>query len=270
MPDEKLAPIIVIKKKKGHAGHHGGAWKVAYADFVTAMMAFFMVMWLMNSSQKIQEQVGSYFRDPSGSGKDKGSSMSGAGQGLELKKDDLSKLKDELDNAMKQMPQFDQFKDNVSMTVTGEGLRVELLETEKGLFFESGNMKPSEKGEELLVLLAKQLAELPNNVLIEGHTDSRRFKSEDGYGNWELSVDRANAARKLMQATGLRADQVVQVRGFADQRLRVADDPGHASNRRISVIVQYLDAKPREPGPETPAAAHEAAAAAKPSGGGHH
>ena len=254
MADEKLAPIIVIKKKKGHAGHHGGAWKVAYADFVTAMMAFFMVMWLMNSSVKVQEAVGGYFRDPTGAGTSAGSSMTGSGLGLELNKDDLSKLKEELEKAMKQMPEFDKLKDNVTMTVTGEGLRVELLETEKGLFFESGNMKPSEKGEELLVLLAKQLGELPNHLLIEGHTDARAFKSDDGYGNWELSVDRANAARKLMQATGLRSDQVVQVRGFADQHLRVAEDPEAASNRRISVIVQYIDAKPPADGAAGPAA----------------
>lgn len=264
MADEKLAPVIVIKKKKGHAGHHGGAWKVAYADFVTAMMAFFMVMWLMNSTPKVQEAVGSYFRDPSGSGKSSGSSMSGAGDGLELKKDDLSKLKDELDKAMKKMPEFEQMKDNIEMTVTGEGLRVELLETEKGLFFESGNMKPSTQGEELLVLLAQQLGQLPNHLLVEGHTDARPFNSADGYSNWELSVDRANAARKLMQANGLRPDQVVQVRGFAEQRLRMTDDPQHASNRRISVIVKYLDAKPGEGDP--PAEEKKPA----PAGGGHH
>jgi len=264
MAEEKLAPVIVIKKKKGHAGHHGGAWKVAYADFVTAMMAFFMVMWLMNSSTQVKEAVGSYFRDPSGSGKQTGSSMSGSGQGLELKKEDLNQLKDQLDQAMKQMPKFEELKDNVNMTVTGEGLRVELLESEKGMFFESGSMKPSENGEEMLVLLANQLGKLPNHLLIEGHTDARPFKSADGYGNWELSADRANAARKLMQATGLRSDQVVQVRGFADQRLRVADDPAAASNRRISVIVQYLDAQPREGG-DAPAPA-----APLPTGGGHH
>jgi chemotaxis protein MotB len=158
------------------------------------------------------------------------------------------------------MPEFDQLKDNVSMTVTGEGLRIELLETEKGLFFESGRMKPSEKGEEFLVLLAKQLAELPNHLLIEGHTDARQFRSDDGYGNWELSADRANAARKLMQAAGVRPDQVVQVRGFADQQLRVSEDPNNPSNRRISVIVQYLDAKP--PAVEAPKPA--------PSAAGHH
>jgi chemotaxis protein MotB len=104
MADEKLAPVVVIKKKAGHAGHHGGAWKVAYADFVTAMMAFFMVMWLMNSSQKVQDAVGAYFRDPSGTGRQTGSSMSGAGQGLEVSRDDLAKLKHQLSQAMKQCP----------------------------------------------------------------------------------------------------------------------------------------------------------------------
>ena len=259
MADEKLAPSSSSRRRRATRGHHGGAWKVAYADFVTAMMAFFMVMWLMSSSEKVQQAVGAYFRDPTGSGKKTGSTMTGAGQGLELAKDDLGKLKDQINSAMKQMPQFDQLKDNVAMTVTGEGLRIELLETEKGLFFESGSMKPSEQGEELLVLLAKQLGELPNRLLIEGHTDAKQFKTEDGYGNWELSVDRANAARKLMQATGVRPDQIMQVRGFADQQLRVAGDPNNASNRRISVIVQYLDAKPAAapaPAPPEPAAAH--------------
>jgi len=242
MPDDAKAPVIVIKKKGGHGGHHGGAWKVAYADFVTAMMAFFMVMWLMNSSEKIKEAVGGYFRDPSGHGKLSGTSMSGHGAGLTVRKEDLSRLKDEIAQSMREMPE--QLKDQVAMTVTGEGLRIELLETEKGMFFESGNVAPSEAGEEMLVLLAHQLAQLPNSILIEGHTDARPFGSPDGYTNWELSVDRANAARKVMEAAGLREGQVVQVRGFADRRLRVEQDPNSPSNRRISVIVQYLDRKP--------------------------
>ncbi|MEZ5355213.1 MAG: flagellar motor protein MotB [Bryobacteraceae bacterium] len=264
MADE-VAPVIVIKKKSGHGGHHGGAWKVAYADFVTAMMAFFMVMWLMNSTPQIKEAVGSYFRDPSGSGKKSGSSMSGAGQGLELKKEDLSKLKDEISQAMKQMPEFDKLKDQVSMTVTGEGLRIELLETEKGLFFASGDLQPSDQGEEMLNLLAQQLGELPNHILIEGHTDARPFNSADGYTNWELSVDRANAARKLMEANGLRQGQVTQVRGFADRRLRVEEDPNAANNRRISVIVRYLD--PPKPDPDDDP---QPVAAPAPAAGGHH
>jgi chemotaxis protein MotB len=244
MPDDSSqlqAPIIVIKKNHAHAPHHGGAWKVAYADFVTAMMAFFMVMWLMNSSQKVQQAVGAYFRDPTGSGKLSGSSVSGQGAGLEIGKDDMNKLAETLESAMKQMPSFQQLKDQVTMTVTGEGLRVELLETEAGLFFDSGSMVPSANGQEVLSMLAQQLTKLPNQLLIEGHTDARPFQTNDGYTNWELSTDRANAARKLMERSGLRPGQVVQVRGFADRRLRTADDPNHPSNRRISVIVKYLD-----------------------------
>jgi chemotaxis protein MotB len=240
MADEK-APVIIVKKKGGHGGHHGGAWKVAYADFVTAMMAFFMVMWLMNTSQKVQEAIGAYFRDPTGSGRHTGSTMFGQGAGLEIKKDDLGKLKEEINEAMKRMPQFDQLKDHVAMTVTGEGLRIELLENERGLFFASGDLRPSVQGAEILVMLAKQLGELPNNLVIEGHTDARPFNSADGYSNWELSADRANAARKLMEQNGVRPGQVIQVRGFADRRLRLPNEPENASNRRISLIVQYLD-----------------------------
>jgi len=267
MEESRNSPIIVIKKKGGHGGHHGGAWKVAYADFVTAMMAFFMVMWLMNSSEQIKEAVGAYFRDPTGTGRLTGSSMAGEGAGLTVSRDDLSKLKDEISKAMKHMPRFDQLKDHVQMTVTGEGLRVELTETEKGMFFESGNTLPSSAGEEMLILLASQLGELPNDILIEGHTDAKPFGANDGYTNWELSVDRANSARKLMEAHGLRKGQVTQVRGFADRRLRIATDPANPSNRRISVIVQYLDTPP--PGlslpQEKPSAAHPKPASAAPT-----
>lgn len=236
----KPRPIIIKKRKKDHHdGHHGGAWKVAYADFVTAMMALFIVLWLMNSNSEIQEAVGGYFSDPSGYGEKMGSGSGGAGEGITLSGNDMGSLKDKLEGALHQLPQFEQLKDNVAMTVTGDGLRVELLETEHGMFFESGSSAPSHSGQELLVMLSKELAELPNTLLIEGHTDSRPFASSNGYGNWELSVDRANAARKLMEVSGLREGQVVQVRGFANRNLRNTDDPNHASNRRVSVIVQY-------------------------------
>lgn len=245
MADENnVQPIIIIKKKAGHGGHHGGAWKVAYADFVTAMMAFFMVMWLMNSTPKVKEAVGAYFRDPTGSGNLTGSTMSGAGDSLEITKDDMGKLKDELQRAMQKMPEFKQLQDQVSMTVTGEGLRIELLETEKGLFFASGQLQPSPSGEEVLTTIAGELGKMPNNLLIEGHTDAKPFNTGGEYTNWELSADRANAARKLMETHGLRPGQVVQVRGFADRRLRVPNDPSSASNRRISIIVQYITPPP--------------------------
>jgi chemotaxis protein MotB len=240
------APIIVKKKKGGHGGHHGGAWKVAYADFVTAMMALFIVLWLMNSSSRVQKAVGGYFKDPSGVGKMVGTNLAGSGEGVQVTKNDLKDLKDKLESAFKQMPEFDQMKDNVEMLITAEGLRLELLETEKGLFFDSGSPAPSSAGTELLEKLAAELGKLNNRVLIEGHTDSRPFVSDRHYSNWELSADRANAARRVMQENGLRADQVTQVRGFADQRLRKKDAPEDNSNRRITVLIQNQEVEAKQ------------------------
>ncbi len=240
-------PIIIVKKRAGHDGHHGGAWKVAYADFVTAMMALFIVLWLMNANKPVQEAIGGYFRDPSGTSDKKGTSLTGTGaspetgpgESLPLTKDNMPKLKEELQNAVQQVKGFEKFKDQVEITVTSEGLRVELLETASGTFFDSGSAKPNDRGKELLTMLAQELGKLPNKVNIEGHTDSKPYVGGRDYGNWELSTDRANAARRLMQQAGLRADQVSQVRGFADQKLHKPENPLDPSNRRISMIVQY-------------------------------
>jgi chemotaxis protein MotB len=237
-----VPPIIVIRKKINHGGHHGGAWKVAYADFVTAMMALFIVLWLLSSSEKVKKAVESYFQDPTGTGKLAGTTMSGKGEGLMLKPEDMAKLKDRIEQAMEQLPKFDQLKSHVAMTVTNEGLRIELLETEKGLFFDSGSSKLSPRGEEMLRMLAGQLKLLPNKLLVEGHTDAKPYGSETGYTNWELSADRANMARRVMQDGGVTQDQIAQVRGFADRHLRNAKDPMDPANRRVSVIVQYAEA----------------------------
>ena len=234
------APIIIIKKKGGHGGHHGGAWKVAYADFVTAMMALFIVLWLLNSSKQVQEAVGGYFKDPTGHSKKVGTDMQGSGEAFALSKEDMPKLKEELQKAVRHLDNFDKLKDQIEMTVTAKGLRIELLETESGTFFESGSPVPSRNGRELLIALASELGKLPNKISIEGHTDARPYAGDGSYSNWELSVDRANAARRLMQENGVTKNQVVQVRGYADQRLRKPESPEDASNRRISVIVQYV------------------------------
>ena len=247
MSEANNQAIIVIKKKVMAAGHHGGAWKVAYADFVTAMMAFFMVMWLVGSSEDVKQSVAGYFNDPAGSGKEVGSGMGGSGQSVTLDQTNMDKLKESLQSAMQEMPE--QLKDQVKMTVTSEGLRVELMETEKGMFFDSGSPDPSKNGQDVLAKLAQQLSTMENSILIEGHTDSRPVKGRNGYSNWELSGDRANAARRFMQESGLRPDQVKQVRGFADQALMKKDDPGAANNRRVSIIVQYNKPKPK-PEPE--------------------
>ena len=234
------APIIIIKKKGGHGGHHGGAWKVAYADFVTAMMALFIVLWLLNSSKQVQEAVGGYFKDPTGSSKKVGTDLQGSGEAFALSREDMPKLKEELQKAIRKLDNFETLKDQIEMTVTAEGLRIELLESETGTFFETGSPMPSPNGRELLIALAQELGTLPNKISIEGHTDARPYAGDGKYGNWELSVDRANASRRLMQENGVSANQVAQVRGYADQRLRKPDKPEDASNRRISVIVQYV------------------------------
>src|SRR5712692_449774 len=239
--EEKQAPIIVIKKKHGHGGHHGGACKVAYADFVTAMMALFIVLWLLSSSKQVQEAVGGYFRDPTGTSKKIGSDMQGAGESFSISKDNMDQLKEELQKTMRQVPNFDKLKNHIDMTITSEGLRIELLESATSTFFNSGNAEPNIDGQDILNSLAKGLGNLPNKIAIEGHTDSKPYAQRSNYGNWELSVDRANAARRLMQQHGIREDQVMQVRGFASQRLRKPDAPLDPSNRRVSLIVEYLD-----------------------------
>lgn len=244
MADPSKRPIIIKKKKGGHGGHHGGAWKVAYADFVTAMMALFIVLWLLSSSEKVKKAVSGYFKDPFGKGKNVGTDMDGTGRDLNSAKDDMSALKEKLQSAIKLVPHFEQLKGNVEFTITEEGLRIDLIEDSKGIFFDSGNAEPSEACKEVLTALSKQIDKLPNRVLIEGHTDAAKYGSLF-YTNWELSADRANAARRLMESTGLTPNQVVQVRGYADQDLRIKDKPEDPANRRVTVIIRYQDS-PKE------------------------
>jgi chemotaxis protein MotB len=222
---DKARPIIIPNKKGAHAGHHGGAWKVAYADFVTAMMALFIVLWLFNSSNQVQEAVGGYFKDPTGTAKKVGSNLQGAGENFVLTRDNTPRLKEQLQKAMKQMADFEKLKSHIDMTVTAEGLRIELSESASGTFFNSGSAKLNSDGAELLITLAQELSGLPNKLSIEGHTDSQPYAPSATYCNWELSADRANAARRIMQSNGIRSDQITQVRGFADQRLRKPDAP---------------------------------------------
>jgi len=246
-PPPPPRPIFIIKRKKsGHGGHHGGAWKVAYADFVTAMMALFIVLWLMSADEKVKEEISAFFNNPTGNGTQTGTAAAGAGTAISVTKEDMSKLKEKMEQALKTMPKFQDLKEHVEMTITVDGLRIELLETQAGMFFESGRPSPTTTGAELLTRLAEELGRLPNHLLIEGHTDAKPFAggADGAYSNWELSTDRANAARRLMEAHGVQAQQVAQVRGFGARQLRHPEDPEHASNRRVSVIVQYLQAPP--------------------------
>lgn len=242
----KPRPIIVIKKKGNHDDHHGGAWKVAYADFVTALMSLFIVLWLMNTNPSVRKAVAGYFNDPMGTSSKDGTDREGVKDNIAINKDNIDKLKEQLEKTIFQQEDLKKLSKQIEIKITPEGLRIELLESDKGTFFESGSTKLSPEGQEILTLLSGQLKEIPNRISMEGHTDARPYSGKTNYTNWELSTDRANVARRLMQETGLRPDQITEVRGYADQKLRVPSNPLDSSNRRISLIVRYLEM------PETP------------------
>jgi len=193
----------------------------------------------MNTSKQVQEAVGGYFKDPTGTSKLVGSNMQGSGETFTLTRDDMPKLKEELQKSVRRVADFEKLKDHIEMTVTAEGLRIELMEGEAGTFFESGNPVPTAESKAFLIALAREWGKLSNKVSIEGHTDAKPFAKVGNYGNWELAAERAKPARRLMQDNGMVPGQVVQIRGYADQQLRKKDNPEDPSNRRITVIVQY-------------------------------
>ena len=185
----------------------------------------------------MKKAVAGYFNDPKGTANLLGTTM--AGDGVEvIQNDDLKRLKEKLEAEIKAKKELEKLSKQIEITITPEGLRIELIETKNGTFYQSGSARLSDSGQELLALLAGELKTLPNNLLIEGHTDATKYSTDADYGNWELSADRANSARRLMQADGVRSDQVTQVRGYADQLLRVKNNPYDPSNRRISILVK--------------------------------
>ncbi len=261
MSDDKLQPIIIKRKKGGHAAHHGGAWKVAFADFMTAMMAFFLVMWLVGQKDEVKQAVAGYFRDPgqyNTEGKsgvlDGSSSMiksDGPSQGLlkdkeksgtgptEKEKDQFTLAAKNIMEALADQDAFNRLKDNVKIQLTSEGLRIILNESEaSAAFFEPGSAKLLQKSAIILITIAKELGKLQNRLVVEGHTDAA-FGGGNAYGNWELSTDRANSARSLMDVSGLWDGQVREVRGFADEFPMIQNDPYDDRNRRVTIVVLY-------------------------------
>jgi len=203
------------------------------------MMSLFIVLWLMGSSEKVKIAVAGYFNDPKGTGTLLGTTMSGKGASMsQAASDALQKLKDKLEEEIKERKELEKLSKQIEITITAEGLRIELIEDKNGTFYQSGSARLSDNGQELLALLAKELSTLPNELLIEGHTDATPYSTDTNYGNWELSADRANSARRILQQDGVRGDQVTQVRGYADQFLRVKSNPFDPSNRRISILVK--------------------------------
>jgi chemotaxis protein MotB len=250
----KNQPVIIVKKRKsGHGGAHGGAWKVAFADFMTAMFAFFLVMWIIGQSPKVKAGVAGYFRDPGLFDFEKSNSMvpggekgilpeqkPGAGANGVSDAEKLEQAAARIRKALGGLPELKNVRDQIEIMMTAEGLRIELVESPVSGFFDSGSSKMNVAGEQVLVAIGRELAKVPNGVVFEGHTDSRPFSSVEGYTNWELSADRANTARRVMQRGGLSAQQVQGVRGCADVHLRTPADPYNPRNRRVTIIVQHI------------------------------
>lgn len=314
--ESKEQPIIINKKKvSGGHGHHGGAWKVAYADFVTAMMALFIVLWVLGSNDQQQlEQMAEYYNDPGmfkfettrdgtpvainiklyekikreaeGQGKSQAQAeqeafeqsvvkpveRTSAGLGLlsqkqvdtltkqvvsELQKkaiedsvqkaQEVRQVGDELKAIIKEEirknSEFEELLSSVVIELTEEGLRIELIDSTKNLFFQSGSAAMTSKAKKVLAMIALKIGRLPNKVVIEGHTDAVKYSSESGYSNWELSADRANSARRVLENNGLRPGQVQSVTGYADQKLRNPNNPRDKANRRISILIKQMKSK---------------------------
>ncbi len=254
-PDTGKKIVIVRRKKVVGGGHHGGSWKVAYADFVTAMMAFFMVMWILGMDDKVKQAIEGYFSNPVGykKGYSSGSSPISSGsspskaanttvkmivRAAEQKR--FGEMAAQLKQLLESSPQLKKLGAKVDVVVTKDGMRIELIESGTGeVFFPLGSSQMKAPAVIALQLITPQLRTLSNPVVIEGHTDAARYAEQTAYTNWELSGERANAARRVLEASGLPAPRVAEVRGMADRQLREPADPYAASNRRITVFLPY-------------------------------
>ncbi|WP_300650686.1 flagellar motor protein MotB [Pseudomonas sp.] len=271
-------PIIVKRVKKVAAGHHGGAWKIAFADFATAMMAFFLVMWLMSVATPEQKKlISGYFKDPIGFSEsaspfviDLGGSPTPApdrtlnqpiddqtegeereiepaqpahapdeadAKAEELEHERLELLLQELQSKVEENPQLQRFKDQILFEITQDGLRIQIMDAENRPMFDSGSARLQPQFEDILLALADTIKAVPNKISISGHTDAKPFAGYGEFGNWELSANRANAARRALIAGGYDEAQVARVVGYASSALYDRDDPLNPVNRRIDIVV---------------------------------
>jgi chemotaxis protein MotB len=254
-------PIIIVKKKgHGHGGHHGGAWKVAYADFVTAMMAFFMVMWILGMDPNVKDSIEGYFANPVGYKKGYSAGKSPLSSGNSPGKVQTTPVRlvarQEEERALTGTGERIKSKLNeaglkaigeqVEIVRTNSGLRIELAEGTSGRdFFEVASSTMTANMKKTLEIIAQELGGLRNPVIIEGHTDAAQYAGS--YSNWELSADRANAARRVMEVSGLDPARVVEVRGMADRELRNKADPLDPKNRRITILLPFMTGDPTSP-----------------------
>jgi chemotaxis protein MotB len=279
--DKNKRPIVIKRIKKVVGGHHGGAWKIAYADFVTAMMAFFLLMWLLGSTTKGDlAGIANYFKTPlkvalmggSGSG-DSSSIIKGGGKDLtrssgqikegelpsekkiinlkdaaeEVRRVEIEKLKGlktTIEMAINNNDKLKKFKNQILLDMTSEGLRIQIVDDQNRPMFQSGSAQLEPYTQEILRAIGQTLNDVPNKVSISGHTDAAPYGGDDkGYSNWELSADRANATRRELLAGGMNDDKIVRVVGLASAVLFDKNDPLDPSNRRISLIVMNKKAE---------------------------
>jgi len=253
-------PIIIVRKKvSGHAGHHGGAWKVAYADFVTAMMAFFMVMWILGMDENLKKSIEGYFSNPVGfkKGYSAGKSPVSSGSSPGMVQSTALRLVNRQQEAAQLASTGGKIKsrlkeaglsaigDRIEIVESTEGLRIELAEGVNGAdFFRIASSTMTTTMEKTLEIVGSELAPLRNPVIIEGHTDAARFAGL--YSNWELSADRANAARRVLEASGLSPVRIIEVRGMADRQLRNPENPLDPRNRRITILLPFTTPNPAD------------------------
>jgi chemotaxis protein MotB len=250
--NDQNVPIRIVKKKRGHAGAHGGAWKVAYADFVTAMMALFIVLWIVGQSKQVKEYIAQYFKDPGaffentkgGGAFEYNKTVAGA----HIMEDQLRRQQDslhlqtmaqEIIKSLSGTKGLEQLANQVKMEIVHEGLRIELLDKSESFFFDVGTSSMKPEAQKVLKIISAELGKLKNHLIIEGHTDARPYSRADGYTNFELSADRANSARRFVVMNGVDSKRVDEVRGYADSRLKNPKDPFDVTNRRISIVVKF-------------------------------
>jgi len=282
MAEERVRPIIVKKIKKGGGGHHGGAWKIAYADFVTAMMAFFLLMWLLGSTSKAQKEgISEYFKTPlkqvlmgpsmgasdtiikGGGGKDftKKSGQVKKVEGPDGKKTavdaedakkaleqvekvKLEELKKKIEKAIDESPTLSKFKNQLLLDITSDGLRVQIVDEQNRAMFNSSKADMQPYAKQILQELGKTLNDVPNKISLSGHTDATPYPNgEKSYSNWELSSDRANASRRELVAGGMDETKLLRVVGLSSASLFNKENPFDATNRRISIIIMNKQAE---------------------------
>ena len=308
---ENNQPIIIKRVKRFAAGHHGGAWKIAFADFATAMMAFFLVLWLLSTATPEQKlSIAGYFKDPIGFSESGTPYVIDLGGSPELspektinpevktesspetsiqidqekvenmaeqvERERLELLLQELQNKVEENPELQKFKDQILFEITQDGLRIQIMDAENRPMFDLGSARLQPYFEDILLAMADTIKAVPNKISVSGHTDAKPFAGSGGFGNWELSASRANAARRALVAGGYPDEQVARVVGYASSSLFDRKNPFNPVNRRIDIIVLTKKAqrsiegeqgKPDAPTPPAPPATENPGSSAAPAPG---